>query len=141
MITLKMKVIDLLVNISNGKEVPEKIKWEDTIYVYSKYDKDYLEFPISVDEYKGLFNMKDSILTQFLNEEVEIIEEEPKEETTYILEVVWIEQGWHSGGADYEFDTLEEAEKWIKDTEKHDECGFMYKIYIKNMIKKGIIDK
>ena len=75
-----MKVIDLLNKIANGEEVPEKIKWEDTIYVYSKYDKDYLEFPISVDEYKGLFNMKNSILSQYLNEEVEIIEDIQKED-------------------------------------------------------------
>lgn len=73
-----MKVIDLLNKIANGEEVPEKIKWEDTIYVYSEYDKDYIEFPISVDEYKGLFNMKDSILTQYLNDEIEIIEDTPK---------------------------------------------------------------
>lgn len=73
-----IKIIDLLLKIANNEEVPEKIKWEDTIYVYSKYDKDYLEFPISVDEYKGLFNMKDSILTQYLNDEVEIIKDSPK---------------------------------------------------------------
>ena len=70
-----MKIIDLLNKIANGKEVPKKIKWEDTIYVYSDYDKDYLEFPFSEEEYQGLFCMKDSILTQFLNDEVETIEE------------------------------------------------------------------
>lgn len=79
-LTKTIKLIDLLVKIANGEEVPKRIKWEDTIYVYSKYDKDYLEFPISVDEYKGLFNMKDSILTQYLNDEAEIIEDKPKEE-------------------------------------------------------------
>lgn len=75
-----MKVIDLLNKIANGEEVPKKIKWEDTIYAYSDYDKDYLEFPFSEEEYSGLFNMKDSILTQFLNDEVEIIEDTPKED-------------------------------------------------------------
>lgn len=70
-----MKIIDLLNKIANNEEVPEKIKWEDIIYAYSDYDKDYLEFPFSDEEYRGLFCMKDSILTQFLNDEVEIIEE------------------------------------------------------------------
>lgn len=70
-----MKVIDLLVDIANGTEVPKKIKWEDTIWAYSEHDKDYLEYPFSEEEYKGLFCMKDSILTQYLNDEVEIIED------------------------------------------------------------------
>ena len=73
-----MKIIDLLNKIANNEEVPEKIKWEDIIYAYSDYDKDYLEFPFSDEEYRGLFCMKDSILTQFLNDEVEILEEEKK---------------------------------------------------------------
>lgn len=72
----KIKIIDLLCLISNGEEVPKEIKWEDTIYGYSDYDKDYLEFPFSKDEYKGLFDMKDSILTQYLNDEVEILDDE-----------------------------------------------------------------
>ena len=80
-----MKVIDLLNKIANGEEVPKKIKWEDTIYAYSEYDKDYLEFPFSEDEYKGLFDMKDSILTQYLNDEVEVLEEDKEiEDTKYM---------------------------------------------------------
>ena len=73
-----MKVIDLLNKIANDEGVPKKIKWEDIIYAYNEYDKDYLEYPFSDEEYKGLFNMKDNILTQFLNDEVEIIEEDKK---------------------------------------------------------------
>ena len=73
-----MKIIDLLNKIANGEEVPKKIKWEDTMFAYSEYDKDYLVFPFSEDEYDGLFCMKDSILTQFLDDEVEILEEEKK---------------------------------------------------------------
>ena len=73
-----MKIIDLLNKIANGEEVPKKIKWENIIYAYSEYDKDYLEYPFSDEEYRGLFDMRDSILTQFLNDEVEIIEEPKK---------------------------------------------------------------
>ena len=75
---MKIKIIDLLNKIANDEEVPKKIKWENIIYAYSKYDKDYLEYPFSNEEYKGLFDMRDSILTQFLNDEVEVIEEPKK---------------------------------------------------------------
>ena len=75
---MKIKIIDLLNKIANNEEVPKKIKWENIIYAYSEYDKDYLEYPFSNEEYKGLFDMRDSILTQFLNDEVEIIEEPKK---------------------------------------------------------------
>ena len=75
---MKIKIIDLLTKIANGEEVPKKIKWENIIYAYSEYDKDYLEYPFSNEEYKGLFDMRDNILTQFLNDEIEIIEEPKK---------------------------------------------------------------
>ena len=71
-----MKIIDLLNKIANGEEAPKKIKWEDTIYGYSDCDKDYLEFPFSEEEYRGLFDMKDSVLTQYLNDKVEILDDE-----------------------------------------------------------------
>ena len=75
---MKIKIIDLLNKIANGEEVPKKIKWENIIYAYSEYDKDYLEYPFSDEEYKGLFDMRNNILTQFLNDEIEIIEEPKK---------------------------------------------------------------
>lgn len=71
-----MKVIDLLNKIANNEEVPKKIEWDNCIFAYSEYDKDYLEFPFSEDEYKGLFNERDAILSHYLNDEVEIIEED-----------------------------------------------------------------
>ena len=74
----KIRVIDLLNKIANNEEIPKKIKWENIIYAYSEYDKDYLEYPFRDEEYRGLFDMRDSILTQFLNDEVEIIEEPKK---------------------------------------------------------------
>ena len=84
---MKIKIIDLLNKIANGEEAPKKIKWENIIYVYSEYDKDYLEYPFSDEEYKGLFDMRDSILTQFLNDEVEILEEPKK-----IEKISWSEK-------------------------------------------------
>ena len=50
-----MKIIDILVNIANHKEVPQKIKYNDAIYVYNSTD-------IQTDV--------------ILNSEVEIIEKE-----------------------------------------------------------------
>lgn len=67
-----MKVIDLLVKISKGEEVPKKIKFNEEIY---KFNELY-------DDYEGLYggdwllhNHNDN-LKCFLNDEVEIIEEE-----------------------------------------------------------------
>ena len=103
---MKIKIIDLLNKIANNEEVPKKIKWENIIYAYSEYDKDYLEYPFSNEEYKGLFDMKDSILTQFLNDEVEIFEDPKKIEK------------WGEGAleemekcTDY---TLEDLQKYIR---------------------------
>ena len=83
---MKIKVIDLLNKIANNEDVPKKIKWENIIYAYSEYDKDYLEYPFSDEEYKGLFDMRDSILTQFLNDYVEIIEDPKKIEKITVRE-------------------------------------------------------
>lgn len=81
---MKIDIYTLLGMIKDNN-APNKIKWEDTIYAYSDYDKDYLEYPFSQDEYRGLFCMKDSILTQYLNDEVEIIEEDKKIEKIKVV--------------------------------------------------------
>lgn len=82
---MKVTMYELLGMIKYGK-APKKIKWEDALFVYSECDKDYLEFPFSEEEYKGLFCMKDSILTQYLNDEVEILDDEEKKMPDKILE-------------------------------------------------------
>ena len=65
-----MKIIDLLVKISKGEEVPKKIKYDDDIYIH-------------VDNYCYYCQETNEILSQNiyaefsrLNDEVEIIEEE-----------------------------------------------------------------
>ena len=73
-----IKIIDLFIKIANGEEVPKKIKYRDVIYNYDKEDyfggdaeeyyNDALLLPHVVNVYK------------FLNEEVEIIEDTPKED-------------------------------------------------------------
>ena len=71
-----MKVIDLLVRIANGEEVPKKIKWNNRKYRYIKdyndysYDNAYCLFSDDIQKNKGIL--------EHLNDEVEIIEEDKK---------------------------------------------------------------
>ena len=86
-----MKVIDLLNKIANGEEVPKKIKYNGKIYFYHKgYDFDYAYTTDKggyLIENKSLFQFSsykdncwnDNSMIEFLNEEVEIIEENKKE--------------------------------------------------------------
>ena len=79
---MKIKMIDLLVKIANGEEVPKKIKFMSSIWEYCKdgttqdyindYDKCLMEF-IAIN--------KDG-----LNDEVEIIEEPKKIEKITVRE-------------------------------------------------------
>ena len=69
-----MKVIDLLNKIANG-DIPKKIKYDGTIYIYDNYkgDKGYVDktqFP-----YKWFEKEIDCDVKQYLNDEVEILEE------------------------------------------------------------------
>ena len=70
-----MKIIDLLNKIANGEDVPEKIKFRSIIYNwdivgYLHYEDDYSS------ERAFLEGMRTDMV---LNEEVEIIEDTPKE--------------------------------------------------------------
>lgn len=69
-----MKIIDLLNKIANGEEVPKKIKYNNIILSYDKDLSDYYKY---YGEYLfyHLFG-KDKL--DFLNNEVEILEEEKK---------------------------------------------------------------
>ena len=73
-----MKVIDLLNKLANG-EVPKKIKYDNDIYEYNKDYQDYGYFNTGIDRYITLIeNELNSVFN--LNEEVEIIEDTPKED-------------------------------------------------------------
>ena len=71
-----MKVIDLLNKIANGEEVPKKVKYEGDIYEYDGIDYQ------NDDDYEVASLMGDVILCgkKELNDEVEIIEDTPKED-------------------------------------------------------------
>ena len=68
-----MKIIDLLNKIANEEELPKKIKFENDIYEYENNECGY------VREENGIYYMfLNEIGNWFLNDEVEIIEEEKK---------------------------------------------------------------
>lgn len=71
-----MKVIDLLNKIANNEEVPLRIKYDDEIYIYNFEIKDY-EF---IDRCGWLMDISRGNGNEFLNDEIEIIEEKPKKE-------------------------------------------------------------
>ena len=71
-----MKIIDLLNKIANGEEVPEKIKIETHIftkYNYSMGDGTFVSNYESNND--GLYYINDFLYPQYLNNEIEIIEE------------------------------------------------------------------
>ena len=77
----KIRVIDLLNKMANGEEVPEKIKYDNDIFIYDKDRKDYIH-QLDSDGWVSetlLFKMRDvHFFEGFINVKVEIIEEEPE---------------------------------------------------------------
>ena len=63
-----MKIIDLLNKIANGEEMPEKIRYYNTLYYWDVENKDYR------DNLNESFRAYHDFLT-ILNDEIEIIEE------------------------------------------------------------------
>ena len=86
---MKITIIDLLKEIAEGKEdIPKEIKYKDTTYYYHQgYDFNYVYTTDKGDflqEGKSLFQFSsyknnrwnDNSMIDFLNEEVEVVEEE-----------------------------------------------------------------
>ena len=86
-----MKVIDLIYKIANGEEVPQKIIYEDELYEFREdlhdYENKYPDFEAGIDKYKYLFeDPYGRDYKEFLNDEVEVIEEDKKIEELFIRE-------------------------------------------------------
>ena len=73
-----MKIIDLLVKISKGKKMPKNIKYKGYVWEYNKLTKDYYRNDIN-EEYIYLFeDLFKQATGFFINDEVEVIEEDEK---------------------------------------------------------------
>lgn len=75
-----IRVIDLLNKIANGEDVPEKIKFEHSIYTYFKEQEDYINYADEDNKWYGqtlLFAiMLNHKINEILDAKVEIIEEQ-----------------------------------------------------------------
>lgn len=71
----KIKVIDLFNMISKEKEVPKEIKYKGWLFAFDRQPQDYY-----CEEYGNLFEylINEKRTSEFLNEEVEIIQEDEK---------------------------------------------------------------
>ena len=71
-----MRIIDLLNKINNNEEIPEKVKYEDTIFEYSKKQKEYIH---KINDWYSetlLFKvMNTHFISDLLRTEVEVLEE------------------------------------------------------------------
>ena len=79
---MKIKIIDLLNKIANGEEVPEKIKYLTINYIYDSDNQIYYK-----ENYQDIGNYGDLLMELSshkgivaLNDEIEIIEDTPKED-------------------------------------------------------------
>lgn len=68
-----MKIIDLLNKIANNEEVPKKICYEEYIWTWNGETYDNREQCLFED-----YIDKKYVITDVLNDEIEIIEEKPK---------------------------------------------------------------
>ena len=71
---MKVKIIDLLNKIANNEEVPQMIKYQDELWEHNEYYGDYEKDNTYLFEYLFDFETTD----EFINNEVEIIEENKK---------------------------------------------------------------
>jgi hypothetical protein len=85
-----MKVIDLLNKIANGY-IPTKIKYKDIIYKYDNYKGDCGYVDMTQSPYKWFIKEIDCDVQDYLNEEVEIIEEHkiPEKFEIYDNSIEW----------------------------------------------------
>ena len=83
-----MKVIDILNKINNNEEVPEKVKFDDTIFEYDKRQEEY-----NHQKDNGLYEtllyrvMSTHFIDVLLRAEVEVIEENKQIEELEISEL------------------------------------------------------
>lgn len=74
-----MKVIDLLNKIANGEEIPKKIKFKGNILYYNDDYIDGIYYPtFNYYDKEGNNALIEGWLCQYINDEIEVIEEPKK---------------------------------------------------------------
>ena len=82
----KIKIIDLLNKVANGEEVPQEIRYNNIIRYFDEDDQDYKNDEKGIELYlfhTVLASRTGELLKKRLNDEVEIIEEDIKENPTF----------------------------------------------------------
>lgn len=145
---MKITIHDLLWLINHDK-APKKIKYSDIVLEYNEEIEDYNYY-----DGKGLFEYKFETSTPFLDDEVEIIEEEPKPMTKESSETLGyacgeikkcFENGWNKSLENKS--PIEESKKIEKIEIYEDEDGHYFynnryeKIYIKCNEIDFMVDK
>jgi hypothetical protein len=80
----KIKIIDLLCLISNGEEVPKKIKYGDVIYKLADVGEDYYNYD------NNFWFFRDRFDASILNDYIEILDEENKDIPLIPDDELWI---------------------------------------------------
>lgn len=72
-----MKIIDLLLKIANGEEVPKIIKYDSFTYWYDESEKDYYRMIAKdLDDEDVEYLLDSCFASDILNDKIEIIEED-----------------------------------------------------------------
>lgn len=75
---MKIKVIDIMNKIHNEENVPKQIKYDMKTYFYDEACQDYTDYDRTYGLFSDLLDKQYGIFS-CLNDEVEIIEDTPKE--------------------------------------------------------------
>ena len=106
-----IKIIELLNKIANGEEFPKKVKFEDKIYTYYNEMADYK------NEGYFLFDIiSDGYVKDFLNDKVEIIEEQ---EEINIQDIEELDESFNNGFEDENRHKINELVKAVKKLDKN----------------------
>ena len=102
-----MKIIDLFNKIANGKKVPKKIKYDDEYFVFNEEWHTYL---CCDHDLTPLFDRCNMLKANFLNEEVEILEDTTEEiQTVDFLHKTtdYSDYCYAKNGIDYNFELIQ----------------------------------
>lgn len=74
-----IKVIDLFNKLANGENLPKKVKYDGNIYKYHYGERDYINYNANYDANSWLFSILPINKSDFLDVELEIVEDASEE--------------------------------------------------------------